>query len=398
MSAKDLFSTSTLNLNRTLGKAFGVGEAILLDRIHGWLVFNEDRKMKDHFIDGKWWCYNTYEDWAKDIEVYSDTSCKRYLTNLEDIGIIESTDRHNPNTHNRTKWYTVNYSAYETYMALWKRCGEPIVNGNRNNDAYQRFLAIWNVQEVALTDDEFEANKAYLVSLNTLSGQSDLLITVESHSNANTAKMSTSLASGFAAAFAFFSEIKPTCAYSAPVQAQLFAPEPNLPKPVSPYKAIVTTATEAEVVDEKPNKTKGGRKRAEGVTSAECINPMKAAIMKAFGWSWKTAAKNEKGQVNGAAKQLCDVDFPVEQISALYEFCAEKFDKFGPMALTTNQSEFRKEHKPKRIAPELLAPQKKALPVPVRSAIEEGWDAVRKLNIDLAYWGVDPSEVGRIAS
>lgn len=206
-------------------------------------------------------------------------------------------------------------------------------------------------------------------------------------SDSNTKEMSTSLVAPTAATTTSEISSEATCAKNAQPQLPLILPpEPNLPTK-SPYKAIVTTATEAEVVvgDEKPNKTKGGRKRAEGVTPAECINPMKAAIMKAFGWSWKTAAKNEKGQVNAAAKQLCEVDFPVEQIAALYEFCEEKFDKFGPMALTTNQSEFRKEHKPKQIAPELVAPQKKVVPVGIRSIIESG---------EAAKYGINPADYG----
>lgn len=167
-------------------------------------------------------------------------------------------------------------------------------------------------------------------------------------------------------------------------------------EPTTPYRAIVSPVVEEEVVVEPAVKPKTKRPRKEGVTPAECINPMKAAIMKAFGWSWKGITNTEKGQVYNAAKQLCDVNFPVGEIQDLYDFCAEKFDDFGPMALTKHQSDYRKEHRPQNIAPELLGPQKKVVPPLIRSAVRQGWDKIKELGIDLAFWEIDPSEVGRI--
>lgn len=181
-----------------------------------------------------------------------------------------------------------------------------------------------------------------------------------------------------------------------PTKVANLASEPNMP--VTPYKAIVAEAGEEVVqTDEpagKPKKERKPRERKEGVTPAECINPMKSAIMKAFGWTWKGITSTEKGQVYNASKQLCEVEFPVDSIKGLYDFCAEKFDDFGPMALTKHQSDYRKEHKPRQIAPELLAPQKPVVPIGIRSLVQRGWDAVREYEIDLAYWGIDPSEVG----
>jgi hypothetical protein len=120
------------------------------------------------------------------------------------------------------------------------------------------------------------------------------------------------------------------------------APEPTLHTPFRAITPLLPDMGEAVSDDEKPNRTKKGRKRAEGVIPAECFKPMQEAIMKAFGWAWGVISDEEVGQVRKAAKSLCKVSFPLDKIPDLYTYCQGKFKTFGPVALTTHQSDFRK--------------------------------------------------------
>lgn len=370
---------NVVTFNPELAAEIGLNESIVLLQISFWI------SISNNIRDGKYWMYKSLTEMHTEKFIWMGRSTlARTIDNLAEMKLI-LIGNYNEAKYDKTQWFAIepeHCSALKTILCMpinegdlskLSQNGTPPSSREKYSDLSQNGTTIP------------ESNTQYKEMSTSLVGATHTTQASDGDSDVATKVIDTAVVG----------------AKTAQPQLPLeLAPEPNLPK-TSPYKAIVVpVATEGEVVvgDDKPNKTKGGRKRAEGVTPAECINPMKAAIMKAFGWSWKTATTHEKGQVNAAAKQLCDCNFPVEQIPDLHKHCAEKFDQFGPMALTTNQSEFRKEHKPKQIAPELLAPQKKVIPAPVRSAIQEGWEAVKKYKIDLEFWGVDPSEVGRIAS
>jgi len=92
---------------------------------------------------------------------------------------------------------------------------------------------------------------------------------------------------------------------------------------------------------------KGTTSRKDGTPTipAATINPMKDALVAAFGWAWETMTKAEKGQIQSAARELCLVKVGPERVPALYAYCQRMFDHFGPMALVNNksQAEQRKE-------------------------------------------------------
>jgi hypothetical protein len=91
-------------------------------------------------------------------------------------------------------------------------------------------------------------------------------------------------------------------------------------------------------------KKKAQRRRAaqptkERVPSA-CMNPMKDAIVNAFGWDWKTMTGTEIGLVQKVARELCLAHTAPADIPSLHKFC-EKFTDFGPGALSKHLSEWR---------------------------------------------------------
>jgi len=360
-----------------LAMQIGFYESILLQQISIWI------KNSTNIHEGKYWAYKSLRDiHDEDIPYLSIEKIRRVIQNLKDQGYILIGD-FNEKGYDRTQWFAL----------------EP--------DKCSSLLGVF--VNVLSEKKDLSTAETPLIPLSEAGGVSTAETTIPESLIPNTTDKSTYLST--ASQVERVSDPDPEPDASDDEQVDLFGTIPktepmrNVHKaaktiatasePTTPYKAIVSPVVEEDVVVVEPaGKPKTKRPRKEGVTPAECINPMKAAIMKSFGWSWKTISNSEKGQVYNAAKQLCDCNFPVGEIQDLYDFCAGMFDKFGPVALTGHQSDYRKEHRPQNIAPELLGPQKKVVPVGVWSIVRQGWDKVREYNIDLAYWEIDPSRVG----
>ena len=65
-----------------LAKVVGLNEAIVLQQLHYWL------QESNHYIDGRRWIYNTYEDWEKQFPFWSNKTIRRTITKLENDGLI----------------------------------------------------------------------------------------------------------------------------------------------------------------------------------------------------------------------------------------------------------------------------------------------------------------------
>ena len=86
----------------TLAKEIGLNEAILLQKIHGWL------QCKPHDAEGRNWIYNTYKSWQEQLSFWSEDTIKRTLNKLVDSGIVIR-DNFNKSPLDRTYWYSINY-------------------------------------------------------------------------------------------------------------------------------------------------------------------------------------------------------------------------------------------------------------------------------------------------
>lgn len=102
---------------------------------------------------------------------------------------------------------------------------------------------------------------------------------------------------------------------------------------------LAPDATKEYVLEEKALK-KSTRSKREGTIPAAQINPMKDAIVSAFGWQWETMTKPEKGLVQITAKELCTVHFDPARVGGLYVWCRAKFPHITPRALSTHVSEY----------------------------------------------------------
>lgn len=83
---------------------YGVDEAIMLQNIRFWSATNEANGR--HFIDGRYWTYNSVKAFVALFPFWSVNAIRRILKNLEDRGAIVA-GFHSKNTHDRTKWYAL---------------------------------------------------------------------------------------------------------------------------------------------------------------------------------------------------------------------------------------------------------------------------------------------------
>lgn len=91
-----------LMVSPLLAKEIGLNEAIVLQQIHYWV------QKQINFEDGRYWVYNSYEEWMKQFPFWSLSTVKRIFRSLEDSELILS-NNFNKLRIDKTKWYSVNY-------------------------------------------------------------------------------------------------------------------------------------------------------------------------------------------------------------------------------------------------------------------------------------------------
>lgn len=112
MDFKELFinKSKTLIINTDLAMVLSdLNESIVLNQLNYWLEIN--KKANKHFIDGRYWVYNTYSDWRiNNFPYWSEKTIQRAFSRLEKKGIVVSAN-YNKSGIDKTKWYTIDYDA-----------------------------------------------------------------------------------------------------------------------------------------------------------------------------------------------------------------------------------------------------------------------------------------------
>ena len=124
--SKLLINEPPLQVLPSLAVLIGLNEAIALQQLHYWL--SPDRKPK--VIDGMPWVYNSASSWHKQFPFWSMPTIWRIFDNLEENGLIKS-GNFNRSRFDRTKWYTINYSALEDLELLHFT---PVNNGSYQDE------------------------------------------------------------------------------------------------------------------------------------------------------------------------------------------------------------------------------------------------------------------------
>jgi len=102
--SKLIINENPLMILPSLAAVIGLNEAIILQQVHYWL----DPRINKNQINGSYWVYNTYNQWAKQFPFWSEITIRRTIKNLEKSKLLISED-YNKNSYLRLKWYTINY-------------------------------------------------------------------------------------------------------------------------------------------------------------------------------------------------------------------------------------------------------------------------------------------------
>jgi uncharacterized phage protein (TIGR02220 family) len=106
--SKLLVNENPLMIIPSLAVKIGLNEAVILQQVHYWLVsskhVNEERK----------WINNTYKDWQKLVPFWSESTVKRTIKSLKDLGVL-LTGNWNESKLDKTKWYSIDYEKLEQF-------------------------------------------------------------------------------------------------------------------------------------------------------------------------------------------------------------------------------------------------------------------------------------------
>lgn len=102
-------------------------EAVILQQIHYWI------EKRQNYREGRYWVYNSMENWMQQFPwIKSRTTLTRYFNNLEKKGLL-ITGNFNKAGFDKTKWYTIDYSALSDFeQRLYRTCttsDQNLVNG-----------------------------------------------------------------------------------------------------------------------------------------------------------------------------------------------------------------------------------------------------------------------------
>lgn len=108
-----LFDKHPIVLDKHMATIIGLNEAIVLQQVHYWLELN--KKEGKNFHKGRYWTYNTYEEWHEQFPFWSKETIKRVFKRLRDMKLI-IVDRFNVYQMDRTLWYTIDYDRLNSIM------------------------------------------------------------------------------------------------------------------------------------------------------------------------------------------------------------------------------------------------------------------------------------------
>lgn len=105
--------------------AVGLNNAIVLQQVHYWCEINKGAGR--NFYDGRYWTYNTYEEWAEQFFWWSKPTIIRMIAKLEQDGFLLSAN-YNKMRRDRTKWYAVNYDAVNERITSYQNDNMQLIN------------------------------------------------------------------------------------------------------------------------------------------------------------------------------------------------------------------------------------------------------------------------------
>lgn len=104
----------TKAFSSTIAQQIGLNEAIFIQQVYYWMTHNKQDRTKKHTHnrEGRWWVYNTFDQWKEDLPWWSVRTIKRICSKLEegDRPILISR-KFGEKNWKQLKWYTLDFDA-----------------------------------------------------------------------------------------------------------------------------------------------------------------------------------------------------------------------------------------------------------------------------------------------
>lgn len=109
----NLFDKHPIVLDKNIAKVLGLNEAIVLQQVHYWIEIN--KKAKRNCQEGRYWTYNTIEEWREEFPFWSKDTVKRTFKKLREMGLM-IVGNFNTMKMDRTLWYSIDYEKLESLI------------------------------------------------------------------------------------------------------------------------------------------------------------------------------------------------------------------------------------------------------------------------------------------
>jgi len=136
MKSKLLMDQPPLQLQPGLAVALGLSEAIVIQQIHYWIRYYQQRRHhKEHYHDGRWWVWNSTRQWCEDnFPFWSERTVRRIIKALREPfepkvdeygsllderparGPLLLTGQYNKRGYDKTLWYTIDYDELDRVL------------------------------------------------------------------------------------------------------------------------------------------------------------------------------------------------------------------------------------------------------------------------------------------
>lgn len=109
--SKFLMSESPITCYPSLATVFGSDKALIIQQVRFWMDINskDPSKHHTHYHDGRWWTYNTIEQWEDTFPWLRERTILRLFGSLADEGILLKANLHK-DPRNRTLWYSIDFN------------------------------------------------------------------------------------------------------------------------------------------------------------------------------------------------------------------------------------------------------------------------------------------------
>lgn len=122
-------SGHSIPFNPTLGKVFEVCGALIIQQVHFWSLDTTKAR-----VNGFRWVYNTYDEWAEQLEVFSVSTIRNKIKELERMGVLV-VGVFNKKGYDRTRWYRIDYEKLTKILTektggMWQILAHPCVKNS----------------------------------------------------------------------------------------------------------------------------------------------------------------------------------------------------------------------------------------------------------------------------